>query len=112
MNTPAKSVLIKGGRVIDPRSGFDAVADVAIGHASVLQIGGVPDGFAPELTLDASGCLVLPGLVDLAVRLRVPGGEHAGMLESEMNAAMAGGVTSLVCQPDTDPVLEIGRAHV
>ncbi len=106
MNTPAKNVLIKGGRVVDPHSGFDAVADVAIGGASVLQVGGVPQGFEPELTLDASGCLVLPGLVDLAVRLREPGNEHARMLESEMNAAMAGGVTSLVCQPDTDPVLD------
>jgi dihydroorotase len=56
--------------------------------------------------IDASGCMVLPGLVDLAVRLREPGYEHARMLESEMAAAVAGGVTSLVCQPDTDPVLD------
>jgi dihydroorotase len=47
-----------------------------------------------------------PGLVDLAVRLREPGHEHEGMLESEMAAAVAGGVTSLVCPPDTDPVLD------
>ena len=56
--------------------------------------------------IDASGCLVLPGLVDLAVRLREPGHEHARMLESELAAAVAGGVTSLVCPPDTDPVLD------
>ena len=48
----------------------------------------------------------MPGLVDLAARLREPGYEHEGMLESEMAAAVAGGVTSLVCPPDTDPVLD------
>jgi dihydroorotase-like cyclic amidohydrolase len=57
-------------------------------------------------TIDASGLVVAPGLVDLAVRLREPGHEHEGMLESEMAAAVAGGVTSLVCLPDTDPPLD------
>ena len=66
----------------------------------------MPAGFVPERTLDARGCIVAPGLVDLAARLREPGHEHAGMLESEMAAAVAGGVTSLVCPPDTDPVLD------
>ena len=56
--------------------------------------------------IDATGCIVVPGLVDLAARLREPGHEHEGMLESEMAAAVAGGVTSLVCPPDTDPVLD------
>ncbi|MEN9375597.1 MAG: hypothetical protein RL710_754, partial [Pseudomonadota bacterium] len=64
-----------------------------------------PD-FRAEHTIDASGCIVAPGLVDLAVRLREPGYEHARMLESEMAAAVAGGVTSLVCLPDTEPVLD------
>jgi dihydroorotase len=48
----------------------------------------------------------MPGLVDLAVRLREPGHEHEGMLASEMAAAVAGGVTSVVCPPDTEPVLD------
>jgi dihydroorotase len=56
--------------------------------------------------IDAQGCVVAPGLVDLAVRLREPGHEHARMLESEMAAAVAGGVCSLVCPPDTEPVLD------
>src|SRR6218665_4094269 len=60
----------------------------------------------PARVLAADGCLVLPGLVDLAARLREPGHEHAGMLASEMAAAVAGGVTSLVCPPDTDPGLD------
>ncbi|MCM2342321.1 dihydroorotase [Rhodoferax sp.] len=99
-------VLIQGGRVIDPASGLDAKADVALGNGAVVAIKNIPADFQPEVTIPADGCLVLPGLVDLAVRLREPGNEHARMLESEMSAAMAGGVTSLVCQPDTDPVLD------
>jgi len=105
MNKP-KTVLIQGGRVIDPASGYDQKTDVALAGNAVVAIGNVAPDFQPELTIDATGCLVLPGLVDLAVRLREPGYEHARMLESEMSAAVAGGVTSLVCQPDTDPVLD------
>ncbi len=105
MNKP-KTVLIQGGRVIDPASGYDQKVDVALAGNAVVAIGNVAPDFQPELTIDATGCLVLPGLVDLAVRLREPGYEHARMLESEMSAAVAGGVTSLVCQPDTDPVLD------
>jgi len=100
------SVLIRGGRVIDPASGYDEKADLALVNGALVAIDNIASDFKPELTLDATGCLVLPGLVDLAVRLREPGYEHARMLESEMTAAMAGGVTSLVCQPDTDPVLD------
>ncbi len=99
-------VLIQGGRVIDPASGLDALADVALANGAVLAIQNIPADFQPDVTIAAAGCLVLPGLVDLAVRLREPGNEHARMLQSEMAAAMAGGVTSLVCQPDTDPVLD------
>ena len=99
-------VLIQGGRVIDPASGLDAQADVALANGAVLAIQNIPADFQADVTIPAAGCLVLPGLVDLAVRLREPGNEHARMLESEMAAAMAGGVTSLVCQPDTDPVLD------
>jgi dihydroorotase len=105
MNQP-KTVLIHGGRVIDPASGYDQKADVALAGNAVVAIGNIAPDFQPELTVDATGCLVLPGLVDLAVRLREPGYEHARMLESEMSAAVAGGITSLVCQPDTDPVLD------
>ncbi|WP_295529178.1 dihydroorotase [uncultured Pseudacidovorax sp.] len=100
------NTLIQHGRVIDPASGLDGVADVAIADGRIAGIGEVPAGFNAERTIDASGCLVLPGLVDLAARLREPGYEHEGMLESEMAAAVAGGVTSLVCPPDTDPVLD------
>jgi dihydroorotase len=99
-------LLIKNGRVINPASGFDQVADLAIAAGRIVSIGDVPADFAPNKTIDASGCVVAPGLVDLSVRLREPGHEHEGMLESELAAAVAGGVTSLVCPPDTDPVLD------
>jgi dihydroorotase len=99
-------LLIKNGRVINPATGFDALADVAIAAGRIVGIGAVPADFAPNKTIDASGCVVAPGLVDLSVRLREPGHEHEGMLESELAAAVAGGVTSLVCPPDTDPVLD------
>ena len=98
--------LSQNGRVIDPASGFDAVADVAIAAGRVVALGAAPADFAPAQTIDATGCLVIPGLVDLAARLREPGHEHEGMLASELAAAVAGGVTSLVCPPDTDPVLD------
>jgi dihydroorotase len=103
---PQENVLIQGGRVIDPATGYDQKADVALANGVVIAINNIANDFQPQRTIDADGCLVLPGLVDLAVRLREPGYEHARMLESEMAAAMAGGVTSLVCQPDTDPVLD------
>ena len=100
------NLLIKGGRVIDPVSGHNAVADVAVSNGKILAIGPVPEGFKPETTVDATGCVVCPGLVDLSVRLREPGYEHEGMLASELAAAVAGGITSVVCPPDTDPVLD------
>jgi dihydroorotase len=99
-------LLIKNGRLIDPASGRDEVADVAIAAGRVVTLGKVNPDFKPSRTIDAQGLIVAPGLVDLAARLREPGHEHEGMLESEMAAAVAGGVTSLVCPPDTDPALD------
>jgi dihydroorotase len=99
-------LLIEHGRVIDPVSGRDERADVAIAAGRIVAIGRAPQDFGAERRIDASGCIVMPGLVDLAVRLREPGHEHEGMLQSELKAAAAGGVTSLVCPPDTDPPLD------
>ncbi|MFG6487455.1 dihydroorotase [Roseateles sp. BYS78W] len=98
-------ILIKGGRLIDPASNLDRVGDVAIANGRIVKLGEVGD-FSAERTLDATGLVVAPGLVDLCARLREPGHEHEGLLESELAAAAAGGVTSLVCPPDTDPVLD------
>ncbi len=98
-------ILIQGGRLIDPASNLDRVGDVAIANGRIVGLGDVAD-FGAERTIDATGLVVAPGLVDLCARLREPGHEHEGLLESELAAAAAGGVTSLVCPPDTDPALD------
>ena len=100
------NILIKQGRVINPAKEFDQVTDLAIAAGRIVCVGAAPDGFKPDQTIDASGLVVAPGLVDLAARLREPGHEHERMLETELAAAVAGGVTSLVCMPDTEPVLD------
>lgn len=104
------NTLIQHGRVMDPASGLDALADVAIVDgriAAIVQAGEkLPDGFVADQVFDAKDCVVAPGLIDVQARLREPGHEHEGMLASELQAAVAGGVTSLVCPPDTDPVLD------
>jgi dihydroorotase len=97
---------IKNGRVIDPANGIDAVQDLYIADGRIAAAGGAPEGFAAERTIDAAGLVVAPGLVDLSARLREPGYEYKATLESEMQAAVQGGVTTLVCPPDTDPVLD------
>ena len=97
---------IKNGRLIDPANGIDAVQDLFIADGKVAAVGTAPAGFAADRTIDATGLVVAPGLVDLSARLREPGYEYKATLESEMQAAMQGGVTSLVCPPDTDPVLD------
>jgi dihydroorotase len=99
-------ILIKNGRVIDPEKGMDAVNDVFIVAGKIVAIGTGPDGFQANQVIDAKGLVVCPGLVDLSVRLREPGLEYKATLESEMRAAVAGGVTSLACPPDTDPPLD------
>src|SRR6476646_5160975 len=97
---------IKNGRLIDPASGTDAKQDVFIAAGKIVALGSAPAGYTANRTIDASGLVVCPGLVDLAVRLREPGFEYMATLESEMQAAAAGGVTSLACPPDTDPPLD------
>jgi dihydroorotase len=97
---------IKNGRFVDPAAGVDAQRDVFVAAGKIVGIGSVPNGYTPNRTIDASGLVVCPGLVDLAVRLREPGFEYMATLDSEMAAAAAGGVTSLACPPDTDPPLD------
>lgn len=100
------NIEIKNGRVIDPANGIDAKHNLYIADGKIIAVGAAPDGFAATRSIDAQGKLVIPGLVDLSARLREPGYEHKATLESEMQAAMHGGVTSLLCPPDTDPVLD------
>lgn len=97
---------IQNGRVIDPGSGLDGVMDVFIAAGKIIAIGDAPPDFHPNREINAQNLVVCPGLVDLSARLREPGFEYKATLESEMVAAVAGGVTSLCCSPDTDPVLD------
>jgi dihydroorotase len=100
------NIWIKNGRLIDPHNNIDAQQDVFIADKHVVAIGKAPQGFEAEQVIDAGGLIVIPGLVDVSARLREPGYEYRATLESEMDAAMAGGVTSLACPPDTDPPLD------
>ncbi len=97
---------IQNGRLIDPATGIDRMADVFVARGHIVGIDKAPAGFETSGIVDASGCIVCPGLVDLSARLREPGYEYRATLESEMAAAAAGGVTSLACPPDTDPPLD------
>lgn len=99
-------ILIRNGRIIDPASGLDRTGDVCIAAGHIVAVGETPADFHPNQVIDATGLIVCPGLVDLAVRLREPGFEYMATLETEMRAAAAGGVTSLACPPDTDPPLD------
>jgi dihydroorotase len=99
-------ILIKNGRVIDPKNNLDAKQDIYVVNGKITALGQAPAGFNAEQTIDATGLIVCPGLVDLSARLREPGFEYKATLESELLAAVAGGITSLACPPDTDPVLD------
>ncbi|MFM0051909.1 dihydroorotase [Caballeronia grimmiae] len=99
-------IQIQGGTIIDPAAGTEARKDVFIAAGRIIAIGEAPADFNAAKIIDATGLYVAPGFVDLSARLREPGFEHKATLESEMAAAMAGGVTSLVCPPDTDPTLD------
>ncbi len=100
------NIQIKNGRLIDPKNRIDAQQDLFVAAGRVVAVGAAPDGFKADKVVNASDLVVMPGLIDLAVRLREPGYEYRATLESEMDAAVAGGITSLACPPDTDPPLD------
>lgn len=97
---------IKNGHVIDPKNNINAKQDVYIAAGKIVGIGNKPVDFTANQTIDAAGLIVSPGFVDLSARLREPGSEYSATLVSELHAAAAGGVTSLACTPDTQPVLD------
>jgi len=100
------STLIRGGRVIDTANGVNQVLDVYIQDGKIAALGEPPAGFAAQHTIDATGQVVCPGLVDLRARLREPGHKHKGTIASETRAAASAGITTLSCPPDTDPVID------
>ncbi|WP_312935700.1 dihydroorotase [Pseudomonas sp.] len=100
------SLSILGARLIDPSSGLDQVSDLHIDAGRIVAIGVAPAGFTASRTVQAEGLVAAPGLVDLSVALREPGYSRKGTIASETRAAVAGGVTSLCCPPQTRPVLD------
>jgi dihydroorotase len=99
-------ILIRNGRLIDPADGLDTIGDVAIGDGRIIRLGSGIDDFTPDRVIDAEGQWIIPGLVDLCARLREPGATRKADIASEARAAAAGGITTLVMPPDTDPVID------
>ena len=95
--------LFENARLIDPASGLDRIGDLAVADGRIVAVGTAPAGFEPQQRIAAHGAVLLPGLIDLHARLRPPGSAPEGGIASELDAAAAGGVTLLVCPPDTDP---------
>lgn len=92
------NILIENGRVIDPKNGVDRSTALYVVDGKVAGLGEAPAGFTAEQTIDATGCVVCPGLIDLGARLN--------SIEAELAAAVSGGVTSVVVPPDADPPLD------
>ena len=96
-------LLIKNGRVMDPASNHDSIADLLLDGDVIAGIGTDIDGTGAEI-FDATGLIVAPGFIDMHVHLREPGFEHSETIETGTNAAAAGGFTSVCCMPNTNPV--------
>lgn len=92
------NISIKNGRLIDPKNGIDARQDLFIADGRIAAVGQAPAGFVPEREIDAADYVVCPGLIDLSARLP--------SLEAELACAAANGITTVVCPPDTRPVLD------
>jgi dihydroorotase len=106
------TLLIRGGRVIDPAQGIDRVDDVLVRDGLIVSVGhagGQPLGRADE-TIDAAGLIVTPGLIDMHVHLREPGREEDETIETGTRAALAGGFTSVACIPNTEPPIDTQAA--
>ncbi len=98
---------IINGRLIDPKNEIDGAFDLHIKNGKVLAIGKPPQGFKAKKTIDARDKIVCPGLIDLCARVRTPSADSAHVLHKELQSAVAGGITRLVCPPDTMPVIDM-----
>ncbi|HFE38550.1 MAG TPA: dihydroorotase [Gammaproteobacteria bacterium] len=99
-------LLIRNGRLINPGTEFDGVADVCVENGKIIALGDVPAGFRGDEEIDAGGQYVFPGIIDLCARLREPGFEYKATIASETAAAASAGITTLCCPPDTIPVID------
>jgi dihydroorotase len=99
------TLCIRNGRLIDPAQGIDQITDLWIAGETVAGMGPQPQ-FTADKVLDASGKIVCPGLIDMHVHLREPGREEDETISSGAAAALAGGITSVACMPNTDPAID------
>ncbi len=97
---------ISHGRIIDPANNIDQTGNLFIDKGRILAIGRSPKGFKPQKEINASNKIVCPGFIDLCARLREPGEEYKATIASETTAAVASGITSICCPPDTIPVID------
>lgn len=101
------SLVIEGGRVIDPANGIDQQTNVYVSDGKVLAVAdSAPESFSASETIDATGKVVCPGFIDLCAHLREPGYTQKGTIKSETAAAVAGGITTLVTPPTTNPIVD------
>ena len=97
---------ISNARIIDPASERDAPGSIYTSGGRIVALDVAPVDFVSERDFDASGLIACPGLIDVCARLREPGDEHKATIASETRAAARGGITTLCCPPDTDPVID------
>ena len=97
---------ILNGHLVDPANSIDEAKNLFIADGTVVGIGQSPDGFTADQVIDARGQIVCPGLIDLRARMREPGLEKKATIDSETQAAVKGGITTIICPPDTKPVID------
>ena len=101
------NISIVNGHLVDPANGIDGITSLFIADDRIVHVGAAaPADFDSEREIDASGRLVIPGLVDLAARLGEPGFEYKADIGSESLAAVSAGITTLCCPPDTSPAID------
>ncbi len=100
------SLLIAGGRVVDPANAVDAIADLRLRDGAIAELGGSLERLHGEALFDATGTVVAPGFVDMHVHLREPGFPEKETIETGTEAALRGGFTSVACMPNTKPSLD------
>ena len=106
-------IAVRNGHIVDPANAVDGVQDIYVDEGFIVAVGQDPDNFTPDTVIDARGQYVLPGIVDLCARLREPGEEYKATIRSESMAAASAGITTMICPPDTFPIIDTpAMAHM